>query len=244
MRLLNLALKIYIHKRIMTLDVNRIQKNFEKLKQEVEKFSKDVKIVVVTKYIKDIEVIKKLAEIGVTDIAENYAQDLVYKYHYLEKDGVNKNFNWHFIGHLQKNKVKKVVPICELIQSVDSIELAKKIDFEAKKINKSQNCLIELKVSEEETKFGIPKEEIFKFVEELNSLNLTNIKLVGLMTMAPYFDDPAKTRPYFKQAYEVFKFLQQKITGFNILSMGMSNDYKIALEEGSNMLRIGSLLFS
>lgn len=227
----------------MSLNISQIQKNFEKLKQEVEKFSKDIRIVVVTKYVDNVEIVKKLADIGITEIGENYAQNLVYKYEYLKNNGSHKNFVWHFIGHLQKNKVKKVVPIVDLIQSLDSVELAKKIDAEAKKYNKVQKCLIELKVSEEETKYGITKDEMFKFVDNILSLNLTNIKLVGLMTMAPFFENPQQTRPYFKQAYEIFKFLQQKIVGFDILSMGMSNDYKIALEEGANMLRIGSLLF-
>jgi len=227
----------------MSLDISQIQKNFEKLKQEVEKFSKDIRIVVVTKYVDNVEIVKKLADIGVTEIGENYAQNLVYKYEYLKSDGSHKNFVWHFIGHLQKNKVKKVVPIVDLIQSLDSIELAQKIDAEAKKYNKVQKCLIELKVSEEKTKYGVTKDEMFKFVDNILSLNLTNIKLVGLMTMAPFFENSQQTRPFFKQAYEIFKFLQQKIVGFDILSMGMSNDYKIALEEGANMLRIGSLLF-
>ena len=227
----------------MSLDISQIQKNFEKLKQEVEKFSKDIRIVVVTKYVDNVEIVKKLADIGVTEIGENYAQNLVYKYEYLKSDGSHKNFVWHFIGHLQKNKVKKVVPIVDLIQSLDSVELAQKIDAEAKKYNKVQKCLIELKVSEEKTKYGVTKDEMFKFVDNILSLNLTNIKLVGLMTMAPFFENSQQTRPFFKQAYEIFKFLQQKIVGFDILSMGMSNDYKIALEEGANMLRIGSLLF-
>jgi len=228
----------------MNFDISKIRKNFEKLKQKVDTFSKNVKIVVVTKYIDNVEIIQKLAEINVTDIGESYVQNLVYKYDSLQQNGYNKNFVWHFIGHLQKNKVKKVVPICDLIQSLDSVELAQKIDSEAKKINKVQKCLIELKVSEEETKFGVATDKIYEFVDKILSMNLQNIKLVGLMTMAPYFEEPQKTRPYFKQTYEIFSVLKNKINGFEILSMGMSNDYKIALEEGSNMVRIGSLLFT
>ncbi len=227
----------------MSFDISQIQKKFQQLKQEVNMFSQNVKIVVVTKYVEDVEIIKKFREIGITDIAENYAQSLVNKYEHLQQNGLHKNFVWHFIGHLQKNKVKKVVPICDLIQSLDSIELAQKIDSEAKKINKVQKCLVELKVSEEPTKYGISAQEIYKFIEELLNMNFQNIKLVGLMTMAPYFEDPQKTRPYFKQAYKIFCEIRKKIDGFDILSMGMSNDYKIALEEGANMLRIGSLLF-
>lgn len=226
------------------MDLAKIENVFINLKKEVEKFGKEISIVVVTKYVYDIVVLSKLADIGIKDIAENYIQHMEYKY----KELKNKNFpiekyNWHFIGHLQKNKVKKAVAISYLIQSVDSVELAKKINLEGEKINKIQECLLELKVSQEETKFGIDEENIYKINDEIYSLNLKNIKIIGLMTMAPYFKNPEFTRPYFKKAYNIFCEIKKKYNDFRILSMGMSNDYKVALEEGTNMLRIGSLLF-
>ncbi|MEN3014168.1 MAG: YggS family pyridoxal phosphate-dependent enzyme [Endomicrobiia bacterium] len=220
-----------------------VVERYLQLKREVENYNKNARIVVVTKYASDINSILKLYEAGATDFAENYAQQLEKK---IEELKIN-NLRWHFIGHLQKNKVKKVVPLVFLVQSLDSIDLAKKINQEASKLNKVQRCLIELKVSYEDTKFGIKEDDIYKFVEEILSLNLNNLEIEGIMTMAPYFEDPQKTRPYFKKAYEIFwnikKSYSDKLKNFEILSMGMSSDYKIALQEGSNMVRIGSFLF-
>ncbi len=226
------------------MDINTIAKRFFKLKKEVENYDKHVKIVVVTKYVEDVNILKGLFEIGIIDIAENYAQKMEYKFNALkQKNFTAEKYNWHFIGHLQKNKVKKVLPIVEIVQSIDSIELAKKINQEASSLNKVQKCLIELKISEEETKFGVQEDKIYNFVEELNCMNTQNIKICGLMTMAPYFENPEYTRSYFKKAYKIFSEIKKNIKDFEILSMGMSNDYKVALEEGSNMIRIGSLLF-
>ncbi len=222
-----------------------IKEKFFKLKEEVENFDKNIKIVLVTKYVSDISIISELFNIGVTDIAESYAQQMQYKYQELKNINFSiENYTWHFLGHLQKNKVKKVVAIADYIQSLDSIDLAEKINSVAEKNNKVCKCLVELKVSKEETKFGLEEENIFSVVETLFSKKFSNIKLVGLMTMAPYFKDPQLTRPYFKKAYNIFTQIKNKYKDFVILSMGMSNDYKIALEEGANMLRIGSLLFS
>jgi len=226
------------------MNFEEIKDRFFKLRNEIEQFGRDIRIVVVTKYVSDLDVISKLSEIGVVDIGESYAQEMEYKY----KELKNKNFpvdkyKWHFIGHLQKNKVKKVVPISCLIQSVDSVELLEKINLEAQKFNKVQNCLLELKVSDEPTKFGIEEEKIHQVVEKIILLGLSNISICGLMTMAPYFENPEDTRHYFKKAYKVFCDLRKKVKNFDILSMGMSNDYIVALEEGANMIRVGSLLF-
>lgn len=223
-----------------------VAQRYEQLTKEVEKFGKDIRIVVVTKYVDDVELIVKLAECGVKEIAESYAQEMVKKYNeFLSNNRLPSVFKWHFVGHLQKNKVNKVLPIVEYIQSVDSLELTEKINLTAQKLNKVCKCLIELKVSEEESKFGVKEENIFEFVNSLISKKFENVDFVGVMCMAPYFDQPELTRPYFKKAYKIFCELKKYFgSNFNILSMGMSNDYRIALEEGSNMLRIGSLLFS
>jgi len=227
------------------MNFEEVRDRFFKLKSEIEHFGKDIKIVVVTKYVSDLEIISRLAEIGVEDIGESYAQEMDYKYKELkDKNFPVEKYKWHFIGHLQRNKVKKVVPISYLIQSVDSVELLEKINLEAKKINKVQNCLLEIKTSQEPTKFGIEEEKIYEVAEKILLLNLSNVSICGLMTMAPYFENPQDTRPYFKKAYKVFCDLRKKIENFDILSMGMSNDYIIALEEGANMIRVGSLLFN
>lgn len=187
------------------MNFEEIKDRFFKLRNEIEQFGRDIRIVVVTKYVSDLDVISKLSEIGVVDIGENYAQEMEYKY----KELKNKNFpvdkyKWHFIGHLQKNKVKKVVPISCLIQSVDSVELLEKINLEAQKFNKVQNCLLELKVSDEPTKFGIEEEKIHQVVEKIILLGLSNISICGLMTMAPYFENPEDTRHYFKKHIRYF----------------------------------------
>ncbi|MCX7956570.1 MAG: YggS family pyridoxal phosphate-dependent enzyme [Endomicrobia bacterium] len=213
------------------------------LRKEVEKFGKNIRIVVVTKYIKEDYIFFELSKAGVKEIAESYAQELKKKYDYAKQF----SFYWHFVGHLQKNKTKIVVPICDYIQSLDSLDLAQKINEYSKKMNKIQNCLLELKVSQEDTKFGIKEEDIYKVLENIISLRLENIEIVGIMTMAPYSDNLEEVRPYFKKAYRIFSSIKKtysELKSFDILSMGMSNDYKVALEEGANMLRIGSLLFN
>lgn len=230
------------------VSIQQVKERYLKLVEEVKSFSKEVKIVVVTKYVDDVGLIAQLKDVGITDIAESYAQQMEKKCQKLkELNFPLETYRWHFVGHLQRNKVKKVVPIATLIQSLDSVELAQKINSVCGSLNKIQECLVELKVSEEQTKFGVEEKDIKSFVEELLKLKLENIKLVGLMAMAPYFDNPEHTRPYFKKAYKVFEEIKSsyknELKDFNILSMGMSNDYKIALQEGANMIRIGSLLF-
>jgi pyridoxal phosphate enzyme (YggS family) len=229
-------------------DVFEIVKRYENIKKEVEKFGKDVTIVVVTKYVKDTSLLTKLSDFGIQHLGENYAQNLEKRI--LEFSSLNfdyKKFLWHFIGHLQSNKVKKVVPIVEYIQSVDSFKLLEKINSESEKIGKVIKCLIEIKVSDEETKFGIKEEEVFNLIDNFINSKFENTKLCGLMTMAPYFDNNEFARPYFAKVRKLFEKIKlsyrEVLVDFNILSMGMSNDYLVALEEGSNMIRIGSKIF-
>lgn len=223
-----------------------VAERYERLKKEVEKFGKNIRIVVVTKYVDDVDLIFQLSRCGVEEIAESYAQQMLKKYNEFQLKNYSPSiFRWHFVGHLQKNKVNKVLPIVEYVQSVDSLELAEKINQTAQRLNKVCKCLIELKVSQEESKFGVKEEYIFEFVENLVAKRLSNVQFVGVMAMAPYFEQPELTRPYFKKAYKIFCELKKYFdSNFDIVSMGMSNDYRVALEEGSNMLRIGSLLFS
>lgn len=229
------------------INLVEISKKFNLLLKEVVSFG-EVKVVLVTKYVSDSTVLVKLSDIGVTDLAENYAQNLEKRFS--DFCSLNEDFykyNWHFIGHLQSNKVKKVVPKVVLIQSVDSFSLLAKIDEESKSINKVQSCLLELKVSEEETKFGIKEDDICKVLDENVRARFQNVEIVGLMTMAPYFEDKELARPYFKRARWVFENIKSlykdKLQNFKWLSMGMSNDYLVALEEGANMIRIGSKIF-
>ena len=185
-----------------------------------------------TKPIEDIEVLYNL---GQHDFGENYVQELVDKEANLPKD-----IRWHFIGHLQSNKVKYIAPFVHLIHGVDSLNLLKEINKQALKNNRIIDCLLQVHIADEATKFGFDANELNQLtgIEELK-----NIQIVGLMGMASFSDDLQKVRNEFKHLKNIFHHLQIPNHNLTILSMGMSGDYQIALEEGSNLLRIGSLLF-
>lgn len=174
---------------------------------------------------------------GQKDFGENWAQELVEKYDFVPKD-----VSWHFIGHLQTNKAKYVVPRAEFIHSVDSLKLAEEIAKIAQKQNKSQKILLEIKTSEEATKHGLTSE---KDIEEIAGFckESQNINLVGLMTMAPFTEDEEKVRKSFTQLRLLKDELNKKGFGLKELSMGMTGDFEIALEEGATMLRIGTAIF-
>jgi len=173
---------------------------------------------------------------GIKDIGESRIQEASAKFPLLELSGVRK----HLIGHLQTNKAKKAVELFDVIQSLDSIELAREIDRHSKNLGKVQECLIEVKVSPEDTKFGLSPEDAERFISSITDLK--NIKITGLMAMAPYFDDTELARPYFKKVKQIFNSLQGRAE-ISMLSMGMSGDFEVAIEEGANMVRIGSAIF-
>ena len=174
---------------------------------------------------------------NLNDFGENKAQELKSKYPRCPSD-----INWHFIGHLQTNKVKDVVPIVSLIHSVDSIKLAKEIDKRAQKNNKIQNILLEINTSGEESKYGLQNyEQIFELAEFCK--DLPGVKLLGLMTMAPFTDDSIMIRKSFGSLNNIFRKLNDEGFELKELSMGMTNDFEIAIEEGSTMVRIGTAIF-
>jgi PLP dependent protein len=200
---------------------------------------KSVTLVAVSKT-KPIEDILELYNLGQRDFGENYVQELTEKNELTPKD-----IRWHFIGHLQSNKVKYIAPFVSLIHSVDSKKLLAEIDKQAKKNNRVIDCLLQIHIAEEETKFGFDENEL----KELISSDLTvyrNVQIKGLMGMASFTDDIQKVRSEFKFLKCLFdKYSSWSIVNckFSILSMGMSADYKVAIEEGGNIVRIGSLLF-
>jgi pyridoxal phosphate enzyme (YggS family) len=200
----------------------------------------NVEILAVTKTFPYQDIIEAI-NCSIKNIGESKIQEALPKFEAIGAlpEGVLK----HFIGHLQSNKVKKAVGNFDLIQSLDSLKLAKDIDRHAKDINKIQNCLIEVKVSGEETKTGIFFNEVEKLYAQC--FELSNVKVCGLMTITPLNDNPQASRPYFKTVFNLFKTLKEKYNReeFSIVSMGMSDDFKIAVEEGSNMVRIGSAIF-
>ena len=148
---------------------------------------------------------------------------------------------WHLIGHLQKNKVKTAVSLFDMIHSVDSLELAEEIDSHAAKTGKQQRILIQVKLSEEETKHGVAEKDLFELVRKAAAL--AHVKLEGLMTLPPFFDDPERARPYFRKLSDLRKEAEGK--GFRLpeLSMGMSHDFEVAIEEGATMVRVGTAIF-
>ena len=190
---------------------------------------------------KPVADILELYNLGQRDFGENYVQELVGKYEQLPKD-----IHWHYIGHLQSNKVKYIAPFVHLIHGVDSLSLLKEINKQALKNNRIINCLLQIHIAKEETKFGLDSKEL-ETILHTDLSELKNIRICGLMGMASFSNNINLVRAEFKSLKELFdksgsEFNIQHST-FNILSMGMSADYPIALEEGSTMVRIGSLLF-
>ena len=203
--------------------------------QLCEEFSsKQVTLVAVSKT-KPIEDIQVLYEAGQRDFGENYVQELCDKQAKLPTD-----IRWHFIGHLQSNKVKYIAPFVHLIHGVDSESLLKEIDKQARKNNRVIDCLLQMHIAQEETKYGLDATELTELFPKLP--NYPNAHVVGLMGMASFSEDKNLVRSEFNTLAQAFQTLQTFQTA-QTLSMGMSGDYPIAIEAGSNMVRIGSLLF-
>ena len=196
--------------------------------------SKQVTLVAVSKT-KPIEDIQVLYEAGQRDFGENYVQELCDKQAKLPTD-----IRWHFIGHLQSNKVKYIAPFVHLIHGVDSESLLKEIDKQARKNNRVIDCLLQMHIAQEETKYGLDATELTELFPKLP--NYPNAHVVGLMGMASFSEDKNLVRSEFNTLAQTFQTLQTFQTA-QTLSMGMSGDYPIAIEAGSNMVRIGSLLF-
>ena len=205
--------------------------NIEKYKELINELNGEALLIAVSKT-KPIGDIQTLYDLGQRDFGENYVQELVDKEALLPKD-----IRWHFIGHLQSNKVKFIAPFVHLIHGVDSMSLVKEINKEGVKNNKIIDCLLQMYIATEETKFGLDAEELKKVMA--NAGQLKNVQLKGLMGMASFSDDLDLVKSQFSK----LRLLYSEHSQFSILSMGMSGDYKIAMEEGSNMVRIGSLLF-
>lgn len=201
---------------------------------------KNVTLVAVSKT-KPIEDIKEMYDLGQRDFGENYVQELSDKASQLPND-----IRWHFIGHLQSNKVKYIAPFVHLIHGVDSIKLLTEINKQAAKNNRVIECLLQVYIAQEETKFGLNAQELDQLLKEFAQSEMSNVRIKGLMGMASFTDDMSKVRNEFRNLKTLFD-KQAKLSIANcqltILSMGMSSDYKVAIEEGSTMVRIGSLLF-
>jgi pyridoxal phosphate enzyme (YggS family) len=173
---------------------------------------------------------------------ENKVQEMVTKYEQLPKD-----IQWHLVGHLQTNKVKYIVPFVNLIHSVDSFKLLKEINKAASKVNRVIDCLLQMHIAEEETKFGLSADELRDILASPDYQNFKNVRIVGLMGMATFTEDMVQVRKEFKGLSNLFNQIKTEISdqnaSFNVLSIGMSGDYIIAIEEGSTMIRVGSSIF-
>jgi len=222
-----------------------IKENLGKIKQRIRAKSElvgrdpqEITLVAVAKTV-EVDRIEEAIASGVNIIGESRVQEANEKY---EKLG-NKVI-WHLVGHLQRNKAKDAVKIFDLIHSVDSVKLAKEIDKQARNGGKIQKILIEVNVSGEESKYGLRPEEVIPFLKEISEL--PNIRVKGLMTMAPLYENPDYSRPHFRKLRELLEEVKtQNIINVKMkyLSMGMTNDFEVAVEEGSNMVRIGRAIF-
>ncbi|MBE5931900.1 MAG: YggS family pyridoxal phosphate-dependent enzyme [Lachnospiraceae bacterium] len=222
-----------------------LRENLQKVKDRIEKACvkagrniDEVTLIAVSKT-KPLSDIEELILCGTKEFGENKVQELVDKY-----ENVSTPVNWHLIGHLQTNKVKYIVDKVSLIHSVDSLKLAKEIQKEAAKKNVIVNILVQVNVANEDTKFGLDTSEVLHLVNEISIL--PNIRIKGLMTIAPYVENPEDNRPYFKELKQLLLDIKSKNidnVDMSILSMGMTNDYEVAIEEGATMVRVGTGIF-
>lgn len=222
-----------------------IVENLESVKRKIEIACKmagrnpeEVKLIAVSKT-KPVSMLMETYENGQRVFGENKVQEICDKYEQMPTDT-----QWHMIGHLQRNKVKYIIDKVKLIHSVDSIRLAKQISDEAAKANVVMNVLLEVNVAKEETKFGFMVEELYEAVSEI--AKLPNIKIIGLMTIAPFVDNPDDNRCHFKKMFDLYVDINRKnIDNVHMteLSMGMTNDYEVAVLEGATMVRVGTGIF-
>ena len=222
-----------------------LKDNYEAVKNNIEQACmrsnrdlSEVTLIAVSKT-KPVPMLQEIYDAGARDFGENKVQELCQKYEELPQD-----IRWHMIGHLQRNKVKQGVGKAALIHSVDSYRLAQEISLQAQKQNITVPILIEVNIAKEESKFGIAKEDTIQLVEEI--AELPNLTIQGLMTIAPFVDDPEDNRLYFREIKQLSVDIKNKnidnVT-MDVLSMGMTNDYEVAIEEGATIVRVGTGIF-
>jgi len=219
-------------------NLNQVEANIQEACQRAGRAREEVTLIAVSKT-KPVSMLMEAYDAGIRIYGENKVQELCDKYEEMPKD-----IKWHMIGHLQRNKVKYIVDKAALIHSVDSLRLAETIQAEAVKKNVIVPILIEVNAAEEASKFGIRTEETLELVEQI--AKFPNIRIEGLMTIAPFVEDPEENRPYFRALKQLVVDINAKnIDNVNVrtLSMGMTNDYMVAIEEGATMVRVGTGIF-
>ena len=219
-------------------NIKLVEENIKKACEKVGRDVNEVTLIAVSKT-KPYTAIEEALPTGVRDYGENKVQELCDKYEILPKD-----IKWHMIGHLQRNKVKYLVGKANLIHSVDSIRLAEQIEKEYAKTDEIANILIEVNMAQEESKFGITSEETEQLVREI--AKFPHIRIKGLMTIAPYTDNPESNRVYFRNMKKLSVDIENKNidnVSMSVLSMGMTGDYQVAVEEGATLVRVGTGIF-
>lgn len=219
-------------------NLKQVEENIMAACRKAGRNREEVTLIAVSKT-KPIEMLEEIYREGIRDFGENKVQEMCDKMELMPQD-----IRWHMIGHLQTNKVKYIVGRTHLIHSVDSLHLAEAINKQAVKKNVTVSILVEVNIAQEESKFGISKQEAMDLVREI--AKLSNLKIQGLMTIAPFTEDPESNRIYFRQIRELsVDIANQKIdnVSMDILSMGMTGDYMVAIEEGSTMVRVGTGIF-
>lgn len=219
-------------------NIKTVEKNIKEACARANRSASDVTLIAVSKT-KPVDMLCEVYDTGMREFGENYVQELVEKIDRLPKD-----IHWHMIGHLQTNKVKYIVGKTALIHSVDSLHLAKEIEKQAAKNNVIVPILIEVNIAEEESKFGIHKEETIALVREVAQMEHVHIR--GLMTIAPYVENPEDNRPYFKEIRQLSVDIKEENidnVDMDVLSMGMTGDYMVAIEEGATLVRVGTGIF-
>ena len=241
-------------RRKLTDNLKRVQERIQNACERARRRVEDVRLVAVTKTV-EVDVIRSAIEAGLTELGESRPQELVKRagmvYEHLKRrrtlDPAHTppEPHWHMIGHLQRNKVRMLLPWVSMIHSVDSLRLAEEISSEAQRIGRTVPVLIEVNVSGEKSKFGIAVGATSHLIAHINTL--PGIRIVGLMTMAPLEENPENARPYFCRLREILEDIRsERLAGreFRELSMGMSNDFEVAIQEGATLIRLGTVLFN
>jgi PLP dependent protein len=216
-------------------NLQRVRERIERAARRAGRDPKEISLVAVSKTV-EIERIREAIDAGVTILGENYVQEAQKKI-----EQIGKTVPWHFIGHLQSNKAKYAVNLFEAIHSLDSQSLAEELDPKAERADVRMKVMIEVNLSGESTKFGTEEEKVFQLARRIGELK--HLSLEGLMTMPPFFEDPEMSRPYFIQLRKLKEKMVKEGILLKELSMGMSNDFEVAIEEGATYVRVGTAIF-
>lgn len=222
----------------MEQNIAQVRQNIAQAAKKVGRNPEDILLLAVSKT-KPVEQIKEAVSYGLTSLGENKVQEIMDKY-----EPMGEGIHWHLIGHLQTNKVKYIIDKVDMIHSVESIRLAEEIEKRAAAKNKVMDILVEINIAQEESKFGIPVNEVESFLQELSKFS--HIRIRGLMTVAPFVENPEENRLYFRKMRELLVDINtKKIDNINmdVLSMGMTGDYMVAIEEGATIVRVGTGIF-